>query len=252
MTLESKVDPVSEPKAEPKTDSKAEANAKTPMWGVDLNKNPKPAADGKDPAAKNKKPATSGNVSPFMRFSIYFSLFMNLILLIVVIVLVGLIFQIRDLVGPGLIGRLHDSFILMDEATITAKVPVNDTINVKDSIRVNFPLDVATNTTVTLTKPIVIPNTTVYLNGSPVRTDIVLPEGTPLDIALAIVVNVDKMVPIDLIVPVNLMVDVNIPLKDTELHEPFVALAETVAPYDALLDNTPAGWGDIPRWLMQR
>ena len=52
-------------------------------------------------------------------------------------------------------------------------------------------------------------------------------------------------VPINLDVPVNLQVPVNIPLRDTELHEPFTNLASLVGPYNALLDATPSSWAEL-------
>jgi hypothetical protein len=40
-------------------------------------------------------------------------------------------------------------------------------------------------------------------------------------------------------------VPVNIPLRETELHQPFTNLAALVEPYDTLLDNTPSSWAEL-------
>jgi hypothetical protein len=109
----------------------------------------------------------------------------------------------------------------------------------------------STNTTVTLNHDTPIPNTTVFLNGLPVPTNIVLPAGTALDISLNLIVPVSKTVPVvlevpvALQVPVHLTVPVDIPLKQTELHTPFNNLVNLVAPYSNLLDKLPSSWGDL-------
>jgi hypothetical protein len=205
----------------------------------------------------------------FWKGATLFSLIVNLVLLAVVVVLGLMIFQIKRGLAAPLIGGLHSNFVAMDEASIVTTVQVNDTIHVVDTIQVIdtiqvndtlpvvFDLPLSTVTVVTLTRDIPVPNTTVFLNGLPVPTDIVLPAGTPLNIQLDLVVPVSQTVPVVLNVPVNLdvpvsldvpislQVPVNIPLNQTELHEPFTNLANLVAPYNSLLEKTPSSWADL-------
>ena len=53
---------------------------------------------------------------------------------------------------------------------------------------------------------------------------------------------VSQTVPVVLDVPVNLKVPIDIPLKDTELHEPFIGLQDVISPYYWALHNLPASW----------
>jgi len=205
----------------------------------------------------------------FWKTATLFSLIVNVLLIVVVLSLGLLVFQIKRAIATPLVDGLHTNFVRMDEATIVSAVQVQDTIQVSDTIQVVdtiqvrdtlpvvFDLPLSTLTTVTLTRDVSIPNTTVFLNGLPVPTDIVLPAGTPLDIQLdlsvpvsqtvpvVLHVPVDLDVPISLDVPVNLEVPVSIPLRETELHEPFTNLANLVGPYDALLDATPSSWAEL-------
>jgi len=209
---------------------------------------------GDKTALDKKKPATAaepGAVTPFMRFAIYFSFAINAILVLVIVLLVVFIFQIRNLIGIPLIGGLHNSFILMDQATIKADVPVDDMIIVDDVVPVNFDLPLQTATIVELAEDAPIDGATIYLNGQPVPLSLVLRKGTKLNMNLNLMVPVRQQLPIHLNVPVKIMVGVNIPLKDTELHQPFADLAGIVGPYDDLLQQTPTGWTDIPGWLMR-
>lgn len=207
--------------------------------------------DSKEGKGAKKGTVEPGAVTPFMRFAIYFSFVMNAILLLVVVVLVALIFQIRNLIGVPLIGGLYDSFIQMDQATIIANVPVDDTIMVNDTVPVNFDLPLQTATMVELAEDAPIDGATIYLNGQPVPLSLVLRKGTKLNMNLNLIVPVRQNLPIQLKVPVKLNVAVNIPLKDTELHQPFANLANIIGPYDAMLDATPTDWTDIPRWISQ-
>jgi len=174
------------------------------------------------------------------------SLVVNVILLLVLIVLGRQLFALKGLVQDGLIGGLYDNFVLMDQARIHTTIQVDDTIQVVDRIPVQFDLPLKQNTTVVLTSDTTIPGATVYLNESAVRTTVVLPAGTPLDISLNLTVPVDTTIPVTLDVPVNLEVPVDIPLSETELHDPFTGLQEVVSPYQDLLTSLPDSWEETP------
>jgi len=173
------------------------------------------------------------------------SLIVNVILIIIILVLAGQLFNLKKLVGDELIGGLHSNFVKMDKASIITPITVSDTILVNDTIPVVFDLPLQQGTEVVLTKDAPIKQATVYLNGAAVPTDIVLKKGTALNIALDMVVPVNQTIPVQLTVPVQLKVPVNIPLEQTELHEPFVGLRNVVQPYKNLLDPLPGSWKDL-------
>jgi hypothetical protein len=226
-----------------------------------------PAPENPPPPPTPAKPTKSGGVNRFFwqgkipeafwKGATLFSFVVNFILVLVLLFALLLIFDIKRGIAHPLLGGLYESFVDMDEASIKTTIQVNDTIMVTDIITVDdhlpvvFNLPLSTNTTVTLTEPIPLPNTLVYLNGAPVPADIVLAAGTPLKIKLDLTVPVSQSVPVLLRVPVNLKVPVslNVPvdiaLDQTELHRPFVNLAKIVGPYNHLLNQAPDSWGGL-------
>ena len=129
----------------------------------------------------------------------------------------------------GLLGGLYNNFVKMDAASIKT------TIHVEKDIPVQFSLNVSGATDVTLSRDVVINGALVTvntggLNINNARANIVLPAGTILPIFIQ---SLD--VPVDKTVPAILDVKVDIPLKDTELHEPFVGLQKVVEPYFCML-----------------
>ncbi|GAB4531412.1 MAG: hypothetical protein Fur0018_19320 [Anaerolineales bacterium] len=165
------------------------------------------------------------------------SLILNIVLLIVVGILAQQLFAIKHLVNDQLLGGLYQNFVRMDQAVIATTVEVDDTIPVQ------FTLPLQQNTDVVLTEDTQISNVMVTLNTGGLyiqnaQADITLPVGTVLKIAL------DLDVPVDTTIPVHLTVPVNIPLQETQLHEPFVGLQQVVAPYYTLLNALPDSWAD--------
>ena len=188
-----------------------------------------------------------GKVIPaFWTFASVLSLTVNLILIIVLILLGRELFNLKGLITDQFIGGLYDNFVLMDDASIVTTIAVNDTIQVVDTIPVVFDLSLAQDTTVVLTSDTPVKGTTIYLNGVAVPLDLVLPQGTALNIRLDMVVPVSQTVPVVLDVPVALNVPVNIPLNKTELHQPFVGLQNVVSPYHTLLVSLPDSWEETP------
>lgn len=220
---------------------------------------PIPDTPSVDPPAVPRQPGPSGlkrffwqgKIGPaFWTIASIISLTVNVILFIILILLGSQIFKIKAIVGDQLIGGLYQSFVQMDEANIKTTIYVSDTIQVKDTIPVVFTLPLKQETAVVLTRDASIKKATVFLNGAPVPTDIVLRRGTKLNIFLDMNVPVDQVIPVVLNVPVQLTVPVDIPLDQTELHQPFVGLQEVLLPYKALLDQMPGSWGEMPCWLM--
>jgi hypothetical protein len=163
------------------------------------------------------------------------SILLNVVLVVALLSVSRQLFALKDLVQNQLLGGLYYNFILMDQANIETNVVVDSTIPVQ------FDLRVRTNTEVTLTQATPIQGasvtlTTGGLNIVQAPTNIILPAGTRLPIAL------DILVPVDTTIPVRLNVPVDIPLEETELHEPFVGLQQVVAPFYHLLARLPGSW----------
>ena len=200
-----------------------------------------------DEPQKNQKPDSDraarffwqGKFGPaFWTITGIFSIIVNIILIVALLIIGQQLFTLNEIVEYGLIGGLHRNFEAMDDATIVTSVQVEDTIPVQ------FDLAVQTNTTVVLTEPTQIQGASVVISTGVLNinapANIVLPAGLELPIKLDITVPVDKEVPVVLTVPVN------IPLNETELHEPFVGLQEVVGPYQVMLGDLPDKWIDTP------
>ncbi len=171
-------------------------------------------------------------------FSSGFSLILNFILIGLIIVLGRELFTLKKIVEDGVVGGLYYNFILMDQATIST------TIEVQDNIPVQFDLLINQETTVILTQPTSVQGATVTLSTGGLNivqapTNIILPAGTKLPIKL------DMVVPVNTTIPITLTVPVNIPLNQTELHIPFVGLQKVMAPFYDLLNNLPDSWGEF-------
>lgn len=178
-----------------------------------------------------------GKVGPaFWTVSSIVSMVVNIILIVVLLSLGRQLFALKHLVEDQLLGGLYENFVAMDNAHIRTSIPVAAQVPAK------FDLPLSTNTTVTLTEDTYLNNATIYefnagaLYISRAATNIILPAGTQLPVALNLTVPVDQQI------PVNLIVDVDIPLNQTDLHKPFVGLQEVVKPYYTLLDSLPDTW----------
>jgi len=177
-----------------------------------------------------------GKVLPaFWSIGSALSILLNIILLVTVILLGRELFTIKQIVQNDLVGGLYYNFLLMDQATIQTEV------RVEDSIPVQFDLPLQQNTVVVLTQDTLIEDATVSLSTGGLNiyqapTDIVLPKGTRLPVAL------DLSVPVDTQIPITLSVPVDIPLNETELHQPFVGLQDVVSPFYWMLADQPNSW----------
>ncbi len=177
-----------------------------------------------------------GKIGPaFWTVTGIFSLAVNIVLLVALLLLAQNLFTIKHLVQDQILGGLSANFAAMDDAVIRT------TVEVHDQIPVVFDLPVQTETVVILTEDVTIQGARVNLItgglqiiGAP--ANIILPKGTRLPIKLDLTVPVNTQVPVDLTVPVN------IPLKETDLHQPFVGLQQVVAPYQRLLEQAPDSW----------
>jgi len=174
------------------------------------------------------------------------SLMINVFLIAIVILLARQVFAVKQVVHYQLIEGLNKNFANMDEAHIVTTIQVSDTIKVQDNIPVVFNLPLQQETQVRLTTDTPVRNATIFLNGAAVPIDIILRKGTPLNIALDLVVPVNQTIPVVLNVPVNLSVPVDIALNQTDLHKPFVGLQNVLRPYRSLLLQIPDSHQDLP------
>jgi len=168
------------------------------------------------------------------------TLTINIIITIILIILLISVYRMRlnmtqiMALGPSVVnlpGGLYENFEKMERANIETNVVVETSIPVKFDLQLNQQTNVVLSQDVTITNALVTVNTG-GLNISRANTTIVLPQGTTLPVILNLTVPVDQQVPVVLNVPVN------IPLKDTQLRDPFVGLQEVIKPLYCFL--TPA------------
>lgn len=210
------------PPARPQTTSAPPARAAYPQ---------RPAQ--KSPARPSRFTLRRDKLAPaFFNVAGVLSFIVNIILIVVLIILARELFAIKSLVGDHLLGGLYNNFKLMDAAHIRADITVEDTIPVA------FDLPISQQITVTLTENTVIRNATVGVLSVP--TTVTLPAGTQLPIQLNLTVPVQTTIPIKLNVPVD------IPLRETELHEPFIGLQDVVRPLNDLLQPEIKSPEDLP------
>ena len=178
----------------------------------------------------------------FKTFAIIFSFIMNAVLLIVLLIAAPLILPIvNDIVNP-IVGGLNSSFVDMSSANITRTIDVNDTIPI------NFVLPLDTETNVVLVDNVALSGVPTTFNlpggGGTINgaVNLTLPKGLVLPVAL----NLD--VPVDQEIDVALAVDVDIPLSETELGVPFNQLQSLFGPLDDLVQDLP----DTNQELFQR
>ncbi len=156
------------------------------------------------------------------------SLIVNAILVALLLIMTIQINNLKTTVN-GLLSGLYGNFVEMDKASITT------TITVIAQVPIDFMLPIQQNTEVILTHSVTIPNAKVVINSGSFTINapasITLPAGTNLPIAL------NMAVPVQVTVPVTLQVPVNIPLAQTELHQPFIGLQDTVRAYYCAFDK---------------
>lgn len=211
---------------------------------------PKPAKTPAPALSPASKPATKFDSTPAGGYSVWaprlwttasvISLTINILLAIILIILVISVYRLKlDMAKimdastsvMDLPGGLYENFEKMERASIQTNVVVNTSIPVKFDLQLNQQTNVVLSQDVTITNALVTVNTG-GLNISRANTTIVLPQGTILPINLALTVPVDQQVPVTINVPVN------IPLRDTQLNDPFVGLQLVIKPLYCLLEPT--------------
>lgn len=209
---------------------------------------PQPAATPAPAPSPALKPAPKFDSAPAGGYSVWaprlwttasvITLTINFLLAIILIILVISVYRLKlDMAKimdastsvMGLPGGLYENFEKMERANIQTNVVVNTSIPVKFDLQLNQQTNVILSQDVTITNALVTVNTG-GLNISRANTTIVLPQGTILPVNLALTVPVDQQVPVTLNVPVD------IPLRETQLNDPFVGLQNVIKPLYCLLE----------------
>lgn len=169
----------------------------------------------------------------FKNTALIFSFLVNFVLIIVLLLALPLILPLVNEVVNPMVGGLHQSFVEMNQATITR------TIIVDDVVPVNLDIPISASTWVTLTQDVVLGNYPITMilpgGGGQISGNVtmVLPTGLELPVQLGLRVSVQDQIPI------NLGVDVDIPLNETELGTPFTRLEQLFGPLADQLDQLP-------------
>jgi hypothetical protein len=226
-----------EKKAEVSTESKEAPSSKDISLKNETKKETKKEAPRVSRAPKPVLPASMGLKldfwPPFWTIASVLSLTINLVLIIILILVwlsapslnVGGLLQM----GNNLLGGLYTNFEKMDRAHIIKTIPVDATVPVKFDLQLNQQTSVVLSQAVTIDNALVTVKTG-GLNITNALTTIVLPQGTTLPIVL------NLTVPVDTTIPVKLNVEVDIPLKETQLHDPFKGLGEVVQPFYCMVN----------------
>ena len=191
---------------------------------------PAPVADPQ-PADGRRNRWGSGFLPAFWTIASVISLLVNIILLAILMSLWPFRSPVQETATnqvSGLLGGLYHNFVRMDQATITRTIPVDA------NIPINIEVPVKTTTRIFLAEQAVIDSPRVFIRTGGLTLDapalVTLPAGTPLMVTLDFPLTVKNTIPVHLDVPVN------IPLRETELHEPFVGLQQVVEPWYCLVE----------------
>src|SRR5688572_26591833 len=136
----------------------------------------------------------------FWKFATLFSFIVNFILVLVLLFVVGLLFDIKNAIAQPLVGGLYGSFVQMDNSHIVTTIEVNDTLPVQ------FDLPLKQQTEVVISRDTLITGASVSIQGgvliiNDAPTTILLRQGTPLPIQLDLIVPVSQTIPVRLLVP---------------------------------------------------
>lgn len=184
---------------------------------------------------------TSGSAAPrrsfaflpaFWTIASIASMSLNIVLIAVLILLIQQIGTAKGMLNlaNNLLSGLYGNFERMYQAHIRATIPVSTRVPVQLEVCIRR----ETNVSLTQDVGIAGARVTVQSGGLSITnayTNIRLPSGVVLPIAL------DLCVPVQTEIPVNLNVQTDIPIAQTELGEPIQGLMDTVRPIYCLLHS---------------
>ena len=173
----------------------------------------------------------------FWTVTAIFSLMVNIIFIAILIIFGHFFFELKGLVADGLVTQLSNNLALMDKAHIVTTIPVKTTVQLQDNLPVVFDLAINQNIQLSLTEDTHIPGATIYLNNTPVLTDLTLPAGTPIQSNFDMTIPVSHTIPVDITVPVSLLVPIDLAIDQTDLHQSIVGIQGAIEPYKELLGS---------------
>ncbi|MFO3796230.1 MAG: hypothetical protein ACK8QZ_02970, partial [Anaerolineales bacterium] len=189
------------------------------------------------PAADRSR--TSGSATPRRSFAFLpafwtvasiASMSLNIVLIVIVILLIQQIGTVNGALNfaNNLLSGLYGNFEKMYQAHIRTTIPVSTRVPVELEVCIRR----ETNVSLTQDVGIVGARVTVQSGGLSITnayTNIRLPGGVVLPIAL------DLCVPVQAEIPVNINVQTDIPIAETELGAPIQGLMETIRPIYCLI-----------------
>jgi hypothetical protein len=190
-------------------------------------------------------------LSAFWTVACIFSLIVNVILIAILISFGHNFFEIKSMIGEGLINGTYENLTLMDKAHIVTSVPVNTSVQLQDTLPVAFDLPINQSTQLSLAQDTRITGAYIYLNNTAVLTDLTLPANTSIQANFDINIPVNTTVPLSITVPVAVQVPVDIAIEQTDLHQSIVGLQGVIEPYKTFMDssfNSPKDFSMCNHW----
>jgi hypothetical protein len=182
----------------------------------------------------------------FWTVTAIFSLLVNIIFIAILIIFGNSFFELKKTVADGLVTGISNNLELMDQAHIVTTVLVETTVQLQDNLPVVFNLPINQSTQLSITEDIRVPGATIYLNNTPVLTDLTLPAGTPIQVNFDMTIPVSESIPVDITVPVSLMVPLDVAVDQTDLHQSIVGLQSVIEPYKVVLGTEFNSKEDFP------
>jgi hypothetical protein len=192
----------------------------------------------------------------FANVAIVFSFIVNFVLVLVLLLAIGPIFQVKTGIVEPLLTDLDQAFLGLGETEINTmvnvdqEIPIRFTLPLSQSLDLNFDLPINQPTTVRLTQDVqlnrpaqfILPGGGGAIYGS---VNMVLPAGLRLPIQLDMAVPVQTAIPVQMDVPVDQMVPIQMAIPVTmELGEagldPAVhRLREVFSPLRIMIEDLP-------------
>jgi hypothetical protein len=182
----------------------------------------------------------------FWTVTAIFSLLVNSLFIAFLIIFGHYLFEFKALVADGLVTELSNNLALMDKAHIVTTVPVETTVKLQDNLPVVFDIPINQSTQLLLAENTQISGAYIYLNNTPVLTDLTIPAGTPIQANLDMTIPVSQSIPVDMTAPVSVLVTVDVPIDQTDLHQSIVGLQGAIEPYKVLLASEFNSNKDFP------
>ncbi len=240
-------EPEFEPEPVPEMESESYLNERVKKLYDQANQVLKSAKAYYDRSPRLQKTTYQGKYMPaFWTVACIFSLAVNIILIAVLISFGRNFFSMKDQVAKGLVNGASENLALMDKAHIVKIVPVSTDVSLQNNLPVDFDLPVNQDTQLVLAEDTEISGAYIYLNNTPVQTDLTLPAKSPIMVSMNMSIPVSATVPMSMTVPVSLQVPVDIAVDQTDLHQSIVGLQEVIEPYKTLMESTYSTPQDLP------